>query len=377
VYEKALELARHQTPNTDYEIDEQGGSLRLTSSGQIRVGQMTEDLGGMWTGPARSQDLVLQALTALHLFVRDRNYTVQNEKIHVNEEAIKRLDISPAWQRGLVQLLEMKEELPHSGDRETLAKISYQELFQRYLRLGGITRTLCETRNELERIYPLKVMKVPPLSRPKRRAGPVRLFPNAQKKWDALVTRVTALHQAGRPVVIGLRSIAAAELLSSILNQKKLLHALPTGIQNEDDAAILRKAGKAGAITLLVNQAGRGMAIPLPPVETKAGGLMVIIAEVSEARRHDRQFIQRCGTADTPGGYEYFLSLEDDVVRLFAPHWAIDAVTVLGWMGSWVRRRFLRLTQRAAERHYAKSRLRLLDMDRQTNRVLAFSGRSE
>lgn len=377
VYEKALELARKLNPGTDYEIDERASRVRLTSSGQIRVGLMTEDLGGMWTGPARSQDLILQALTALQLFVRDRNYTVQNEKILVDDEAAKRMNISPAWQRGILQLLEMKEDLPHAGDRETLTRISYQELFHRYLRLGAISRTLCESRYELEKMYPLKVMKVAPRYRPKRRRGPTRLFPTARQKWEALADRIADLRKVGRPVIVGVGSIPAAELLSSILERRKLPHRVLTGSPMEDEEEYLQRAGESGMITLMGIQAGRGISIPLRPVEAKEDGLAVILAEAGDARRHDRQFIQRCGTAETQGDFEYFFSLEDDVVRLFAPRWAVGGVRRFGWTGSWVIRAFLRLTQRAAERHHAKLCLRLLDMDKQTNKVLAFSGRPD
>ena len=274
-------------------------------------------------------------------------------------------------------MLEIKEELPHSGDRETLAKITYQELFKRYMRLGCIARTLCESRGELEGTYPLKAMRVPPGLRARRRRGPVRLFADSQKKWEALVARVETLHRARRPVVIGLRSSAAMDLLSSILHKKNLAHQILSGSQDEDEAARMRKAGTAGCITLMLTQAGHGMPLPLPADAVKTGGIMMIIAEVNESRRHDRKLIQRCGRGERPGGYEYFLSLEDDIVRQFAPPWSIKMVAAFGWMGTWARRAFLRLTQRAAERHYATSRMRLLDMDKQSNRVLAFSGRSE
>lgn len=377
VYEKALELANTLHLGVDFEIDDLTGRINLTSSGRIRIAQMTEDLGGMWSGMERSQELVAQALTAVHLFLRGHHYTVEAEKINVDERSARKLSVDPAWQRGLFQLLEMKEDLPYSGDRETLAKICYQELFPRYLHLGAISRTVCEARKELEQVYRLKVMRVRTAQRIKSRTGLFRLFPDSGKKWEALVDRVEAVHQSGRPVLIAVRSVAVAELLSSILEKRGLSHQVLVGSQDEDEADRLRTAADTGRITLLANHAGRGMTLPASPETVKKGGVHAILAEVSEARRHDRQCIQRCEAVGHAGSYDHFISLEDDVVRMFSPGWAVRGVSRMGWMGSWVGRIFLALTQRAAERHHANSRMKLQDMDKQTNRILAFSGQSE
>ncbi|MCF8721415.1 preprotein translocase subunit SecA [Nitrospina gracilis] len=377
VYEKALELSALLHAGMDFEIDNMRNHVRLTSSGRIHVAQITESLGGMWSGMERSQDLITQALTAVHLLVRDRHYRVSGERIHAEERALRALQIQPSWQRGLFQLLELKEGLPSSGGRETLAKISYQELFQRYLHLGGISHTLVGARKELEKTYPLKVMRIGNRDGIKRRAGCFRLYPDAEKKWEGVVGRVQALHRSGRPVIIGLRSLPMAELLASMLAKRGLPHQVIAGMQEEDEAHRLETAGRPGSITLLLYHAGKGMRAAVHADKAVHAGAHGILAEVSECRRHDRKLIQRCEAGQAEGDYDYFLSLEDEVVRMFAPAWAVTAVRGFGWMGGWARHMFLNLTQRQVERQHAVSRAKLMDTDKQAGKMLAFSGRAE
>ncbi|CCQ90667.1 putative Protein translocase, subunit SecA [Nitrospina gracilis 3/211] len=377
VYEKALELSALLHIGTDFDVEESQPRVRLTPNGRIRIAQVTEHLGGMWSGVERSQDLIKQALTATHLFIRDRHYRVDNEKIHMEERALRALSIETSWQRGLLQLLELKEGLPSTGDRETLAKISYQELFQRYLHLGGISHTLMESRRELETLYPFKVMRIPKRNGSKRKAPYFHFYPQAERKWEAVAERVETLHRSGKSVLIAVRSLPMGELLASILAKRGLSCEVLKDNQNENEAFRLNEGRRPGSITVLLYSAGRGIRRAAPGQQGTFSGPHGILAECSESRRHERQLIQRCGAGDEQGDCDYFISLEDDLVQVFAPKWFVHVARRFGLSGNWVVRSLWSLTEWRVGRHHAAARAKLKDMDKQSGKMLAFSGRSE
>ncbi|MGP0628311.1 preprotein translocase subunit SecA [Nitrospina sp. 32_T5] len=377
VYEKALELSALLHIGMDFDIDEVQPRVHLNANGRIRIAQVTEHLGGMWSGIERSQDLITQALTATHLLIRDRHYRVDNEKIHMEERVLRALRMETSWQRGLLQLLELKEGLPSTGDRETLAKISYQELFQRYLHLGGVSHTLMESRRELESLYPFKVMRVPMGNGFKRKAASFHFYPDAERKWEAVAERAEALHRSGKSVFIAVRSLPMGELLASILAKRGLSCHVLTDNHNENEAFRLNEKARPGSITILLYSVAKGMGGTAFGQQGTFAGPHGILAECSESRRHDRQLIQRCGAGNEQGGPDYFISLEDDLVQVFAPKWVVHVARRLGFLGNWIARSLWILTQWGVGRHHAAARAKLKDMDKQTSKMLAFSGRSE
>jgi preprotein translocase subunit SecA len=331
------------------------------------MAELAAPQGGLWSGRRRREELVRQALTALHLMERDKHYLVRDGRVQIIDEFTGRILADRAWEQGLHQLVEVKEHCELTSRREPLARISYQRFFRRYVRLAGMTGTASEVAGELWSIYRLPVVRVP-TNRPLHRHGLApRIFETADEKWAAIVTRIADVHTQGRPILVGTRSVAASEHLSRLLKRADLPHVVLNARQDEDEAEIVAKAGERGRITVATNMAGRGTDIRLAPGVVELGGLHVIATEYHEAGRIDRQLFGRCGRQGDPGSYEAFASLEDDIVRVHA-RWA-------RWLRNEPLR--LRLAQRAAERMHSRVRRDLLRYDEQMETALAFSGRGE
>ncbi|NIQ02614.1 MAG: prepilin peptidase [Nitrospinaceae bacterium] len=381
VYKQALEVARDLVEGEDYHVGHRERKVELTPEGRLRMMALTQDFGGMWKGQIRAQELTLQALQALHLYIKDKHYLIDHEKIKIIDEFTGRVMSDRSWERGLHQMIEVKEDCPLSGMRETLARISYQQFFRRYLKLSGMTGTAHEVSPELHLIYNMKVAKIPS-NRPSRRMScPTRVFHESEEKWRAIIGRVEEIHKTGRPVLIGTRSVAVSELLSSMLNEKRLQHRILNARQDKDEAEIVKVAGRPGKITVATNMAGRGTDIKLSSHISRLGGLHVIVSEPHEARRIDRQLIGRCGRQGDPGSYEIFFAYDDEIIINFAPGWMnlfFKPIEGLGRpRGSVFDRLILYVSQQSAEKYFSKIRFQLLKMDKQLDRVLAFSGQSE
>jgi len=378
---EALQLSQQLIFGSDFLVFEKDRKIEFTSSGRNRVLEIAKDLGCLWKGQARSLELVSQALSASHLFEKDRHYLIQDEKIQIIDEFTGRVMADRSWERGLHQMIEAKENVPITGLRETLAKISYQQFFRRYLRLAGMTGTADEASKELESVYNLKVFKIPTNRKPQRVFLSTRTFSKAKDKWAAVVSRVEEIHALKRPVLIGTRSVSDSELISSLLSDKNLPHQTLNARQDKDEATLVEKAGQAGRITVATNMAGRGTDIKLAPGIDELGGLHVIASEPHEARRIDRQLFGRCGRQGDPGSYEMFFSLEDEIAQSYFPRFLIYLFRILrirkNAKNSWVDKAILCGSQGFAERYHARIRKQLLKTDKQVKKMLAFSGQSE
>ncbi len=378
LYAEALELAGQLREGRDYRLGHREREVTLTDDGRDRLADRARSLGGVWAGSRRREELVRMALSAQHLFVRDRDYLVRDGKVQIIDEYTGRVMADRAWERGLHQLIESKEGCEVSGQKETLARISYQRFFRRYLRLAGMSGTAQEVAGELSGVYGLGVVKVPTNRQLRRRALADAVYPSAPAKWRAVVGRVAALHRHGRPVLVGTRSVEASEQLSALLDKAALVHEVLNARQDEREAEIVGQAGERGRITVATNMAGRGTDIRLGSGVAKLGGLHVIASERHEASRIDRQLFGRCARQGDPGSHEAILSLEDDLVEKFAPALMKRLLGSAGVGFSQRRgRRLLLAAQRAAERQHARIRRELLRMDEQLAKLLAFSGESE
>ncbi|RPI43730.1 MAG: prepilin peptidase, partial [Betaproteobacteria bacterium] len=320
VCNEALSLAREMVPGRDYVIDRRERIVDLNAAGKDRLADWSEDKHGVWTSTRGREELVRQALSALHLFARDQHYVVSEDKVQIVDEFTGRIMADRSWERGLHQMIEAKEGVPLTARRETLARITYQRLFRRYLRLAGMTGTAMEVSPEIWSIFRLDVVKVP-LNRPcLRRFAPGRLFTSAEEKWRAVAE--LARHCArdeGRPVLIGTRSVQASEALSRVLAEHGLEHALLNAKQDSEEAEIVAAAGQPGRITVATNMAGRGTDIRLSPEVAQRGGLQVILTECHESARIDRQLYGRCARQGDPGSCVTLVSLEDELFRTYAP----------------------------------------------------------
>jgi preprotein translocase subunit SecA len=376
-----LEFARNLVQPDDYTCNPFEHAVRLTEAGLDKLDAFAEGRNGMWTSVRAREELLRQALTALHLFHRDQQYVVVEGKVQIVDESTGRVMPDRSWERGLHQLIELKEGVEPTPRRETLARLTYQRLFRRYVHLAGMTGTGSEVAREIRSVYGLDVVRVP-LNKPSRRIDRgYTVFRTLAEKWEHVASVAERLaREERRPVLIGTRSVEASEQVSAVLRQRALDHALLNAKQDADEAAVIAAAGQAGSITVATNMAGRGTDIELAPGVAERGGLHVILTEYHDSTRVDRQLVGRCGRQGDPGSCEAIVSLEDSIFEVCAPR---SAAFLRGLMRAGLPvppKAFASLrrhAQSAAEDRQYVIRMMNLKQDRQLHRMLAFTGRSE
>jgi len=378
---QALALAETLVKGRDYLLDSSRRTVSLTDSGKEAVKRASRTLGPLWQGIVRREEVVVKALSALHLFYRDEHYLVAEAKIQIIDEFTGRVMPDRSWEKGQHQLIEIKEGCEITRRRETLARISYQRFFRRYLRLSGMTGTAREVKRELWSVYRLPVVKIPPNRPVRRKMAGDRLYRAREQKWDAVVERILSLHEKGCPVLVGTGSVAASEQVSALLTKRSpVMHSVLNARQNRDEADVVARAGEVGAVTIATNMAGRGTDIKLSEEAKAIGGLHVILTERYEAGRIDRQLAGRCARQGDLGCCEAILSMED---RLMVEGRGLGkAMTHLmmilgipGWAA--VGARAMLRAQRKTERRHARTRREMLKYDEKTGTQLSFTGRSE
>ncbi len=385
----AQRLAPLLSEGPDYEVDRALMRVRL---GEALRDSLDEDDGEASaqgpeddplpgaTGRERAEALT-QALSALHLFHRDHHYVVVDGKVQIVDESTGRVMPDRAWERGLHQAVEAKEGLEPSAERETLARITYQRFFRRYLWLAGMSGTATEVAGEIGRIYRLPVSPVP-LNRPKRwRDAGARCLPDAAAKWAAVVDSVRRhAVQAGQPVLVGTRTVEASEALSRELQRAGVEHVVLNAKQDRDEASIVGRAGQPGVVTVATNMAGRGTDIALGEGVIERGGLHVILTEYHDSSRVDRQLFGRAARQGDPGSGETFVALDDELFTVHAPRLSRWLAGVVCGQGRAARLALVLLrgvAQRGAEARSRAVRMGSLRQDRRLASLLAFSGRGE
>ena len=374
MYQTALELAAELNEVEHYRLDAQERSAELTSAGRAWLADRAQSLPPLFRGERRCEELIHQALTATQLFQRDTHYLVRDKKVQIIDEFTGRILADRTWEQGLHQMVEAKEGLALSSRQTSVARITYQRFFRRYLWLAGMTGTAREVAPELWSVYGLPVVRVPTHRPVRRRSAGDRVFSTQAQKWSAIVERIKELHAIGRPVLVGTRSVAASEKLSELLTQVGLQHALLNARQDEQEAQIVADAGQFGRITVATNMAGRGTDIKLGPGVVELGGLHVIATELHESARIDRQLYGRCARQGDPGSVEATVSLEDELIRVYLAK--VASLKMWPQSGSGQRALFT-LAQMRAERMNLAIRRQLLNMEDQLGDMLAFTGRRE
>ena len=378
---RALAFARELAQGEDYALDLAEHSISLRDPAKAKLTAHATGLDGVWRSVRAREELVTQALTALLLFRRDQHYVVTDDKVQIVDESTGRVMPDRSWEHGLHQMIEAKEGVPPTESRETLARLTYQRLFRRYLRLSGMTGTAKEVALEIASVYRLRVVRVP-LHRPSRRAYAGTAFhATLAEKWAAVaesVDRIACI--ARRPVLIGTRSVKASEELSKVLQARGIEHALLNAKQDRAEAEIIALAGQAGRVTVATNMAGRGTDIRLGDGVAESGGLHVILTEYHDSRRIDRQLIGRCARQGDPGSWEAVVSLEDEIFAVQVPGAARRAAWLRqndSWLGRAAQRGLRTAAQFAAERRSRAVRVQNLKQDQRLEQLLAFSGRGE
>jgi len=380
-FRQAQQLADGLKSGVEYRLIPAESRAELTEAGRAQVDRHGEAMGGLWRDRRHREEVITMAIAARHLFLRDRHYIVRDDEIVMIDQNTGRLAPGRVWSKGLHQLIEAKEGCTPTGDQETIAQITYQRFFPRYLRLGGMSGTLHEARGELESVYNLPVERVP-LRKPSRRVYlPQRIFATRDQKWQVVVQRVAKLSAKGRPVLIGTDSVADSDLLSRLLRERKLEHAVLNARDDSEEAKVVARAGQPGQITVTTNMAGRGTDISLAPMVAEGGGLHVICCQHNASARIDRQLQGRCARQGDPGSVETILSLDDGLIARYWPAW-VRAI-LRGWIGNstgltgWVCKMVAHLPQTAEERRERAERKLLLETDDRAEKRLSFAGRGE
>jgi preprotein translocase subunit SecA len=278
-------------------------------------------------------------------------------------------------------LIEAKEDCGVTGRRQTLAQITYQQFFRRYIWLAGMTGTASEVARELKMVYELKTSRVP-TNRPSCRINKgMRVYRTADEKWNAVVSSIVAVNRLGRPILIGTRSVAASDELADRLSRAGLPHVVLNARQDSAEAEIVAAAGHPGTITVATNMAGRGTDIRLAPGVAELGGLHVILTEFHESSRVDRQLFGRAGRQGDPGTFEVIVSLEGEIFVRFARALAEMFIRSRSERSGPLPRRLRgllrRIAQYSAEAHNFRIRQETMRSNKQLDKALAFAGSPE
>jgi len=318
-------LAKKLKPNMDFTIEEKSRRIYFTEEGLNRLEQI------LGYNPYETLDLktthhLEQAIIANYLYHRDKDYIVKDDEVIIVDEFTGRLMFGRRWSGGLHQAVEAKERVTIKPESRTIASITIQNFFKKYKKISGMTGTAWTSREEFRYVYNLDVVQIPPNKPCIRIDHPDKIFLTKEAKYKAVVEKIKELYKQKRPVLVGTTSIENNERLSKMLIAEGIPHRVLNAKNHEEEGAIIAQAGKLGAVTVATNIAGRGVDIllggnPPDPIEAeevrKLGGLFVIGTERHEARRIDNQLRGRSGRQGDPGETQFFISLEDDLLRIF------------------------------------------------------------
>src|SRR5437870_4122164 len=320
--EKYYEYARwaaRLTEGADYDVELKHKSASLTEPGIAKMER--------WTGIRNIYDLenvieahqINQALKAKALFLRDRDYLVKDGEVIIVDEFTGRTMPGRRWSDGLHQAVEAKEGIKVLQEQKTIATITVQNYFRQYEKLAGMTGTAMTEAEEFHKIYKLDVVAIPTHRDMIRNDSPDVIYKSEKSKFEAVIEEIIEMNQQKRPVLVGTVSVEKSERLARMLEKRGIKHNVLNAKQHEREAAIVAEAGQPAAGTIATNMAGRGTDIVLGPGVTDVGGLHIIGTERHESRRIDNQLRGRAGRQGDPGSSRFFISLEDDLMKIFGP----------------------------------------------------------
>lgn len=368
-FQLADKVASQLIEDIDYTYERKERRVEWLKDGEQRI---TSLLGGRRSLTGHRIDWhesCLRAIKAQVLFNKDVDYVVDDGEVVIVDESTGRKMPGRQWEDGLHQAVAAKEKLKIKGQTETLARTTYQIFFNRYEKLCGMTGTVMTDANELAEVYGIGSIKIPTNRKLQRINMPDRIFATEGRKWDAVVEEVRRLVGDSRPVLVGTRSIEKSELLSRKLEEAGIAHVVLNARFEAEEAAIVAEAGLPCRVTVATNMAGRGTDIKLASGVADAGGLHVLGTERHESRRIDNQLVGRAGRQGDPGSAQFFVSVEDPLIRRYRPHQSArvarrhaDRQTEL--TNPWYRV-FFRRVQRSIERQHRRMRNELIKYDRE------------
>src|SRR5438477_5824336 len=317
-YYQYARWAARLTEGEDYDVDLKHKSASLTETGIAKMER--------WTGIKNIYDLenvieahqINQALKAKSLFMRDRDYLVKDAEVVIVDEFTGRTMPGRRWSDGLHQAVEAKEGVKVQQEQKTIATITVQNYFRQYDKLAGMTGTAVTEAEEFHKIYKLDVVPIPTHREMVRSDHPDVIYKSEKSKFDAVIDEIVEMNRQKRPVLVGTVSVEKSERLARMLEKRGIKHNVLNAKQHEREAAIVAEAGQPGGVTIATNMAGRGTDIVLGDGVTGVGGLHILGTERRESRRIDNQLRGRSGRQGDPGESRFYLSLEDELMRLFA-----------------------------------------------------------
>ena len=316
-YYTVAKLVPQLKKEEDYTIDEKQKTVAPTEAGVAKMEKLLHVENLYDAENLELTHLFVQALRAQTMMTRDKDYVVKDGEVVIVDEFTGRLMYGRRYSDGLHQAIEAKEGLEVQRESQTLATITFQNYFRMYDKLAGMTGTAKTEEQEFIKIYGLPVLQVPTNKPIQRKDLPDVIFKNKRGKYKAVVREVERRHATGQPMLIGTTSIEQSEELSHMLDQANIPHSVLNAKYHEREAAIVALAGQKGAVTIATNMAGRGTDISLGEGVAELGGLAIIGTERHESRRIDNQLRGRAGRQGDPGSSQFFLSLEDDLLRIF------------------------------------------------------------
>jgi preprotein translocase subunit SecA len=381
LFQQALDIAAALAPDEDYLLGDAFQPVLLTDTGKQTLALVCEQLDGVWRSKRSREELVTQALLAQHRYFRDQHYLVNEGKVEIIDEYTGRLMPDRSWEGGLHQMIETKEGCELTKNRETIARITYQRFFRRYLLLSGMTGTAAEVAGELWSVYGLKIVRIPTLRPLQRKYLPLRIHEHMAEKWSAIVEHVVRIQRVERrPVLVGTRSVEASEHLSILFTRANIEHQVLNARQDTLESDIISKAGAEGQVTIATNMAGRGTDILLGAGIADRGGLHVVLTEWHDASRIDRQLFGRCARQGDPGSCIAIISLEDEILTAYnhqLPAFLRKLLTLCSQSGERFGKLYVRAAQHTAERLHARMRQQTLESQKKLDKMLAFTGRVE
>jgi len=366
---QALALAADFHPGTDFVVDPFDYMPTLTLRGINRLENELSTLDGPWRIRLIREELMRAAIAARHILQRDRHYLVRDDKIVLIDQHSGRVTPDRHWSHGLSLMVEIKEGCASTGEKKSLASISFQRYFRGYAFVCGTSGTVREVAREMYAVYGLKAARIPRRLPLRRTTAPTLTFANRDQLWASAARLAGELQARGQPALVAVRSVAEADRASAALAAAGVKHRVLSAAQDSAEADIVAHAGVRGTITVVTNMAGRGTDIRLGPGVAELGGLVVMICERHDSRRVDRQLIGGGARQGDPGMVIELISLEDSVLGFLHPRWA-------RLLSIQPKRTALAIAraQRLSDARGLRARLQLLRRDQQLAKVMAFAG---
>ncbi len=371
-YQLADSVAKAMKVDEDFTIDEKNRVILTTEEG-IKKAEKLFKVENLYAIENASLSHHLdQALKANFIFLKDKDYVVQNDEVIIVDEFTGRLSEGRRFSEGLHQALEAKEGVVIKEESQTLADITFQNYFRLYDKLGGMTGTAQTEATEFLEIYKLEVVSIPTNLPIQRKDLNDLIYKSEREKFDAVVAKIIELHKSGQPVLVGTASIEKSELVHELLKKQRIPHTVLNAKQHEKEAEIIKNAGLKGAVTIATNMAGRGVDIKIDDEIKNLGGLYIIGTERHESRRIDNQLRGRAGRQGDPGVSQFYLSLEDSLLRIFGSDRLKGIMGKLGMkdgesIESGMITRSVEKAQKKVETLHFESRKHLLEYDDVSN----------